>query len=66
MDHIVAKKLDVFATVYLDSIMVFSHTKQDHAKHLWWVLEKLRKDSLKTKKKKVHLDWMNSNTWAIS
>ena len=52
MDHVLADKLDVFATVYLDDILVFSRTEQDHAEHLRWVLEKLREHHLKAKKKK--------------
>ena len=52
MDHVLANKLDVFTTVYLDDILVFSQTEQDHAEHLRWVLEKLREHHLKAKKKK--------------
>ena len=52
MDHVLADKLDVFATVYLDDILVFSQTEQDHAEHLRWVLEKLREHHLKAKRKK--------------
>ena len=47
-----AKKLDVLTTVYLDNILVFSQTKQDHTEHLRWVLEKLREHNLKAKRKK--------------
>ena len=47
-----AKKLDVFATIYLDNVLVFSQSKQDHAEHLPWVLEKLCKYHLKAKRKK--------------
>ena len=50
-----AKKLDVIAIVYLDDILVFSLTEQDHAEHLRWVLEKLRKRHLKAKRKKSAL-----------
>ena len=50
MDHVLAEKLDVFATVYLDGILVFS--KHNHAEHLCWVLTKLREHKLKAKHKK--------------
>ena len=47
-----AKKSDVFAAVYLDDILVFSCTEQDHAEHLPWVFEKLCEYHLKAKRKK--------------
>ena len=52
MDHVLADKLDVFATVYLDDILVFSRSEEDHAEHLRWVLAKLREHHLKAKRKK--------------
>ena len=45
-------KLDVFAKVYLDDILVFSKNEQDHADHLCWVITKLREHKLKAKRKK--------------
>ena len=52
MDYILAKTLDVFATIYLDDTLVFLWTEQDHAEHLRWGLDKLRKHHLKAKRKK--------------
>ena len=52
MDHVLAEKLDVFATVYLDDILVFSKNGHDHAEQLRWVLTKLREHKLKAKRKK--------------
>ena len=52
MDHVIAENLDVFATVYLDNILAFSKSKEDHAKHLRWVLTKLCEHKLKAKCKK--------------
>ena len=52
MDHIFAEKLDVFATVYLDEILVFSKNEHNHAEHLHWVLTKLHEHKLKAKRKK--------------
>ena len=52
MDHVLAEKLDVFATVYLDNILVFSKNEHDHADHLCWVLTKLCEHKLKAKRKK--------------
>ena len=52
MDHILKDKLDVFATVYLDDILIFSKTEAEHEQHLRWVLDKLREHHLKAKCKK--------------
>ena len=52
MYHIFADKLDVFAMVYLDDILVFSKNGHDHAEHLHWVLTKLGEHKLKAKCKK--------------
>ena len=52
MDHVIAEKLNVFAMVYLDDILVFSKNEHDHAKHLHWVLTKLREHKLKAECKK--------------
>ena len=55
MDHVLAEKLDVFAMMYLDDILVFSKNKHNHAEHLHWVLTKLHEHKLKAKWKRVHL-----------
>lgn len=52
MDHILKDKLDVFAMVYLDDILIFSKTEAEHEQHLRWVLDKLREHHLKAKRKK--------------
>ena len=52
MDHVLAEKLDVFAMVYLDDMLVFSKNEHDHAEHLCWVLTKLHERKLKAKHKK--------------
>ena len=41
--------LDIFVTVYLDDILVFSATPDEHEQHLCWVLDQLRKHGLKAK-----------------
>ena len=51
MDHALADKLDVFAMVYLDDILVFSKNEHNHAEHLLWVLTKLHEHKLKAKRK---------------
>ncbi|GBG88131.1 hypothetical protein CBR_g46620 [Chara braunii] len=44
--------LDSFVVVYLDDILVFSRTLQEHQGHLRQVLEKLREDNFKINAKK--------------
>ena len=41
-----------FATAYLDDILIFSSTVQEHLKHIQTVLEKIREHGLKPKLKK--------------
>ena len=52
MDHVLKDNLDMFATVYLDDILIFSKNEADHAEHLRWVLQQLRAHNLKAKRKK--------------
>ena len=52
MDHVLAEKLDVFAMVHLDDILVFLKIEYNHAEYLCWVLTKLREHKLKAKCKK--------------
>ena len=49
---IVLQDLDSFALAYLDDILIFSKTIQDHEKHIKTVFERLRKHGLKLKAKK--------------
>ena len=51
MAHVLAECTD-FATAYLDDILVFSSTFEEHLAHLNVIFEKLRKHKLKLKLKK--------------
>ena len=44
--------LDLFVTVYLDDILVFSKTAQEHELHLRQVFDRLRRTGLKAKREK--------------
>ena len=44
--------LDIFVVAYLDDILVFSKTREEHVKHVRWVMEKLRERELKLKLEK--------------
>ena len=52
MYHVLTEKLDVFAMVYIDNILVFLKNEQDHAEHLHWMLSQLREHKFKAKCKK--------------
>ena len=46
MNDIFHEYLDKFVVIYLDDILVYSHTKEDHIDHLRVVLQTLRKHTL--------------------
>ncbi|MBW0468138.1 hypothetical protein O181_007853 [Austropuccinia psidii MF-1] len=46
VNDILADFLDIFVVVYLDDIMVFSSSQEEHVKHLTFVLQKLRDNNL--------------------
>jgi hypothetical protein len=41
MDSIFHEKLDKFMIIYIDNILVYSNTREEHAEHLEYVLNKL-------------------------
>ena len=49
MNTVLKEGLDVFYTVFLDDILVFSRSVKDHATHLRWVFGKLQENGLKAK-----------------
>ena len=49
MNSIFFEELDVFVIIFIDDILVYSKTKEDHVKHLRVVLQKLREQKLYAK-----------------
>jgi hypothetical protein len=49
MNKVFMEYLDKFVVVFIDDILVFSKTKEEHEKHLRFVLEKLRSNKLYAK-----------------
>ena len=52
--NIVLDGLDKFAIAYLDDILIYSRSLEEHLKHIKIVFERLRKHGLKLKLKKCH------------
>jgi hypothetical protein len=57
MNNVFMEFLDMFVVVFIDYILVFSKTKEEHAKHLRLVLQKLRKHKLYAKRSKCEF-WL--------
>jgi hypothetical protein len=49
MNKVFMEYLDKFVVVFINDILIFSKTKEDHEKHLRMVLDKLRSNQLYTK-----------------
>jgi hypothetical protein len=49
MNKVLMEYLDKFVVVFIDDILIFSRTKEEHEKHLRVVLEKLRSNQLYAK-----------------
>ena len=47
-----AKGLDQFLTTYLDNILVYGLTEDQHDRDLWWTFERLYPNKLYAKRKK--------------
>ncbi len=59
INKILAEKLDVFVTVYLDDILIYTENEgEEHVQPVQWVLDQLRKHSLyaNLKKCRFHQD----------
>ncbi|XP_070021899.1 uncharacterized protein [Nicotiana sylvestris] len=50
--------LDSFVIVFIDDILVYSHSQEEHAQHLWIVLHRLREEKLYAKFSKCEF-WLS-------
>jgi hypothetical protein len=57
MNKVLMEYLDKFMVVFIDDIVVFSKTEEEHAKHLRLVLQKLRDYKLYAKRSKCEF-WL--------
>jgi hypothetical protein len=62
MNKVFMEYLDKFVVVFIDDILVFSKTEEEHEKHLRLVLEKLRSNKLYTKFSKCEF-WLTKVTF---
>src|SRR3954465_3694431 len=62
MSYIFMEYLDKFVMVYLDDILIYSKTKEEHAEHLRLILEKLREHKLYAKYSKCEF-WLPKVTY---
>lgn len=52
MNEVFRSALDSFVTVYLDDILIFSRSEEEHIRHLRWVFTQLREHKLFAKRSK--------------
>ena len=57
MNDVLFDFLDSFVVVYLDDIVIYSPTLEDHVVHLEMVLDRLRQNKLYVKKEKCNTVW---------
>src|SRR3954466_5039199 len=62
MNYIFMEYLDKFVVVYLDDILIYSKTEEEHAEHLRLILEKLREHKLYAKYSKCEF-WLPKVTY---
>ena len=59
MNSVFVPELDKFMVVFIDDILIYSKTKEEHARHLYNVLQRLREHKLYAKFSKCEF-WLRS------
>jgi hypothetical protein len=59
MNRVFHDYLDQFTVVFIDKILIYSRTLEEHEEHLWKALERLRREKLYAKLKKYEF-WLHS------
>ena len=59
MNRVFKPFLDQFVIIFIDDILVYSHSREEHQKHLWIVLETVRAHKLFAKFSKCKF-WLSS------
>jgi len=66
MNDIFREWLDDFVVVYIDDILIYSGTLEEHAEHLWKVFQRLWENKLYAKLEKcVNSEWRKWTFWDI-
>jgi len=60
INHVFWEFLDIFCVVYIDDIFIFLDLKEEYARHLWAIFEKLAKAGLFIKGEKC--DFFTTST----
>jgi hypothetical protein len=59
MNRVFHDYLDPFTIVFIDDILIYSRTSEEHVEHLWKALERLRREKLYAKLEKCEF-WLDS------
>lgn len=59
MNSVFMEELDKFVVVFIDDILIYSKTEEEHAQHLWIVLQRLQDHQLYVKYSKCEF-WLSS------
>ena len=65
MNKVFMEFLDKFVVVFIDDILVFSKTEEEHAEHIRLVLQKLREHKLYAKQSKCEF-WLKEVSFSQS
>jgi hypothetical protein len=60
MNSVFMPELDKFVVVFIDDILIYSKNEEEHAKHLWIVLTRLREHQMYATSANAHLGWRKS------
>jgi hypothetical protein len=60
MNSVFMPELDKFVVVFIDDILIYSKTEEEHGQHLWFVLQRLREHQLYAKFSKCAF-WLKEN-----
>lgn len=66
MNDVFSDYVDRFVIVYLDDIVIYSESLEDHLSHLRMVFSRLKEHQLYVRKRNVNLPSKKSNSWGIS